>query len=474
MAVTGEGKVFAAYPYGDIEPRFHTSWIHLLVYDAKNNRRVIDGAHLAYGTTNLPHARNQMVDRFLKMDPGPEWFWFIDTDQTFTPDTLDRLVESADPTERPIVGALVYSFNVDQAQKTRPTIWTWTDDGPQRWSTCPRHRMLGPEHGVHGTGTGCLLIHRSVLETVQKSENPAGGTWGDTAWPWFRYGDWINPDGNPDVFGEDLTFMARVGAAGIPVHVNTDVVVGHIKKVVIDDVYHALDTPFDDLLPETYVVVPVKNRLDLTKQLLHQLETQGGYDRIFVFDNGSNVKTRGWLERQKIATVVDAAGKNIHQMWNAGIQMSMRAWPKTNIAILNNDLDLGDEFLARQARTLRSSDLVAVGPNYDNRTIDGDYQEVKGICAARYDGTGGLPGFAFMVRGEAFMRGVPLFDENYQWWFGDNDWLLKLDRLGLKYGIVSDATVTHLEGGSATAKHHDLGDQIAQDEARFRAQWQGR
>lgn len=459
-------KVMVGYPHGKIEPSFHRSLTHLLVWDAKHHRRIVDGAHLMLETTNLPHGRNQIVEQFLELT-DIDWLWFVDTDQTFDPDVLDRMVAVAHPTERPILGALVFSFNVDEpVQKTWPTIWTWKDEGPSRWSTVPRDVLLGPEHGVHATGAGCVLIHRSVFEKMHETGYGAG------SWPYFAYSEWTNPAGEPDVMGEDLTFMARAGALGFPIHVDSRIKVGHRKAITVDDVVHFGEVPWERRLDETYVIIPVKDELALTRRLVGQLVEQGGYRNITLFDNGStDPNMRRWLKDQTHADVIDAAGMNIHQMWNAGIRRIISDWPKANIAVLNNDLEVGPDFLLGLARVLRTTDHVAVGPNYDGRAIDGDSVQVQGICAARYDGTGGFPGFAFMVRGEIFLQGVPPFDEQFSWWYGDNDWLLELDRRGLTYALARDATCVHVDGGSKTASKVDLSAQIAEDEQRFMAKW---
>ena len=453
-------RVLLAYPYGDIEPAFMRSVAHLLVWDAKHHRYVIDGGYLDYQTTNLPHGRNQIVRKFLDFD-GVDYLWFVDTDQEFPPDTLDRLMETCSP-GRPIVGALIYTMDNRKTQRFWPTVWSWDDNGlPQQWSTAPRNRLLGPEHGVAATGTGCVLIHRSVVEKLYAKH-------GHTSWPWFKYSD-IVVNGEPDVFGEDLTFMARAGAEGFPVHVDTRVEVGHVKRLHVGSSDHVRDLPWDRMLPETYVVIPVKDRLDLTKQIIRDLRAQGGYDGLFVFDNGSRKDTREWLAKQDVE-VFDAAGANIHQMWNAGIKEAVARWPKANVAILNNDLKIGPDFLSGLSGALRAADeLVAVGPNYDGREIEGPIQPVRGISANRYDGTGGLPGFAFMVKGEMFAMGFPGFDENLSWWYGDNDFCLNADQRGLIYALVRDATVEHIGGGSQSGAPDPQ--EIATDRAYFEAKW---
>ncbi len=172
----------------------------------------------------------------------------------------------------------------------------------------------------------------------------------------------------------------------------------------------------------TYVVIPVKDNLPLTSALVAQLRDQGGYEAIFVIDNGSSDDTRAWLAARAARgdlVAIDASGMTLHQMWNDGIALSRALHPACNIAILNNNLRIGPGFLARLASALRTDpQLWAVSPNYDARPVDGVQYVTSTFKHA------GLAGFAFMVRGEAFD------DEHFSWWYGDDDLVAQIHAQG--------------------------------------------
>ncbi len=94
---------------------------------------------------------------------------------------------------------------------------------------------------------------------------------------------------------------------------------------------------------------------------------------------------------------------------------------------------------------------------------------VQGICAGRMDGTGGLAGFAFAVRSD-FLDGYR-FPTDMSWWYGDNDLCLSIEQAGGWYGIVPDALVEHVGGGSKTERPADWEERIAADRAAFEAKW---
>jgi GT2 family glycosyltransferase len=203
------------------------------------------------------------------------------------------------------------------------------------------------------------------------------------------------------------------------------------------------------------------------------LREQGGYTDILILDNGSNAETRRWFETQKVAKVAAAMGLGIHEMWNAGAKWAMSLHPRANLLFLNNDIRIGPDFCHTLRNALRSDDeLVAVCPNYDGRTLVEDVAQLHGICANRYDGTGGLAGFAFMVKSELFAAGWE-FPEDCKWWFGDNDLTLTIDQMGGWYGMAGGTTVEHLDGGGKTGKWDDpkMQAQLAADQAVFMEKW---
>jgi GT2 family glycosyltransferase len=218
----------------------------------------------------------------------------------------------------------------------------------------------------------------------------------------------------------------------------------------------------------TFVVVPVKGRLDLTRQLIDDLVTDGGYEALFVLDNGSTDGSTEWIRRQPARMkleAVEAPGDGIYRLWNLGVRMARARRECCNIAILNNDLRIGPRFLPRLTVGLRSSpDLWAVSPNYDGRALKG-VQYVRTTFKGR-----GLAGFAFMVRGEVFDRLA--FDEGFRWWYGEDDFVARIEAEGGRVGIVGDATVEHIGGGSQTVRYTpEMLAAIERDRRRMWAKW---
>ena len=220
--------------------------------------------------------------------------------------------------------------------------------------------------------------------------------------------------------------------------------------------------------PPAMAIIPVKDQLHHTRSILKQLVDQGGYERVFVFDNGSGPETAEYLNGchgQAGIEVVDAAGWALHDMWQDGVDRARARTAGCDIAILNNDLHLGPRFLAGLSASLCSDPaLWAVSPRYDDRPIEG-IEYVSGTFKDR-----GLAGFAFMVRGEAFDRIA--IDRGFHWWFGDDDLVAQIEQHGRKVAITDATWVEHIDGGSQTLKDQDdIWPQLAADWMLMRRKW---
>lgn len=201
---------------------FHRSVVQLLAHDAGVHKRIISGGgdlHIHAGA-NVSTPRNNMVRAFLEF-ANADWLFMIDSDMTFPPDTVERLLEHADPVSAPIVGGLC--FQLDDQRKVQPTIFGAVDADPPRFG-----RFLEWPDGmfrVVATGTGCLLVHKSVFERMRDVQLPNRDRPGfSDAYPWFQETEY---EGGP--VGEDITFCLRAGMLDIPVHVNAGVQLGHVK-----------------------------------------------------------------------------------------------------------------------------------------------------------------------------------------------------------------------------------------------------
>ena len=215
------------------------------------------------------------------------------------------------------------------------------------------------------------------------------------------------------------------------------------------------------------VVLPVKGRLDLTAPLVDEVQSQGGYREFLVLDGGSDYETLGWLRRRAGIRLIERPGSTLHERWNHAIECA----DGNDVVFLTNDivLDGKPNWLGRLCAPLGR--WAATCPNYDKRRDEMGLPVVglSGTCAGIEDGTSGLAGFAFAVRGDVFDN--YRFPTTMKFYSGDRDLVTYLHVRGEPYGMVLGVGVTHINGGAQTLNGPEARAIAIEDQAAFAEKW---
>lgn len=165
----------------------------------------------------MGQARNTITQNWLASPY--EWLLMADSDMVFTPATIRKIREAADPVGRPVVGALCWTF-ADGGRIA--TVYRRDKDDAGRFGFTNYDDVPDDEViQVDATGAAFLLLHRSVITRLEEREPQSRGLW------WAE----LAVDGR--LFGEDFSFCVRCIDAGIPVHVRTGARTGHVKTIVL-------------------------------------------------------------------------------------------------------------------------------------------------------------------------------------------------------------------------------------------------
>jgi hypothetical protein len=210
----------------------HSMW-QLFIHDLGRHGRVRRGGLLAMrcNAGAIAEARNRGVHHFLTGSQVP-WLLWLDTDMGFPPDLAERLVSAADPTDRPIVGALCFAQReVDPdpyggyRTAATPTIFRWAKHGDLEGFDIATDYPPDKVVRCDATGSAAILIHRGVLEQMYAKYGPA---WYDRV------------PAQEGAVGEDLSFCLRARELDIPVHVDTGTKTTHLKHVWVAEAdFHA-------------------------------------------------------------------------------------------------------------------------------------------------------------------------------------------------------------------------------------------
>lgn len=209
-------SVLVTYMHGlEVTHTFMESLFNTFLHDNRTNHYIRGKSAILCGAAGFIDCRNDQLTSLLETDF--EWVWCLDTDMGFTPDTLDRLMTTADPIERPVVGGFCQAVIPRDADgrggwsvEVAPTMYIWDNE---TFKGIPSEDV--PENAVvrvDATGLACLLIHRSVIEALPPE--PCNR---------MQYKDGT-------LIGEDFSLCYQIGVAGFPVHVDTGIKVSHQKS----------------------------------------------------------------------------------------------------------------------------------------------------------------------------------------------------------------------------------------------------
>jgi len=360
--------VTVAYVHSnEVAHSWHMSLVEMFGWDLAHEGRIMRGGWLAMrcGTDGVPAGRNEAARRFLA-EKDADWLFWVDTDMGFAPDTIDRLLEVADPVERPIVGGLCFAQRETSADgmggyrcSPRVTIFDWVrgDNDVQGF----QGRTVFPANSVvqcAGTGSACILIHRSVLERIAGEFGPA----------WYERAP--NPSGG--LYGEDLSFCIRAGALNIPIFVHTGVRTTHLKNLWLSDMDYWQSFISPPAMDQTAVIVPVMRRPANAAPFMASLRASTGLATVYaVADMNDRETANAWKEAG--AVVLNIAGEGsgtFAEKVNIGYRESQAPW----LFLVGDDVRFHPGWLDH-AQTVAADRYHVIGTNDlgSTRVMNGEH-----------------------------------------------------------------------------------------------------
>jgi hypothetical protein len=197
-----------------VDPIVLQSMLGLVNYAAINEIKIVD-----IGITKgqlIDDARNGLAETFLATNT--EWLFWMDSDMTFPKETLVELFKVADEKKTKMVTGVYYQ----RKGNNFPVLWSRgseTETGQisgMENSRAKTNKYVGSflfphpnkkePFKVHAAGYGCVLIHRSVFEVLDR--------------PWFKF--------IPGTCSEDFYFFINAQEAGFELWATPTLDLGHI------------------------------------------------------------------------------------------------------------------------------------------------------------------------------------------------------------------------------------------------------
>ncbi len=197
-----------------VDPKVLQSMLALVNYSANHGVRITD-----IGVTErclIDDARNMMAETFLSR--SAEWIFWMDSDMTFPMDTLTKLFDLAEKKDAKMVSGVYYQ----RRGNNLPVLWSRNEETTEGSVTGimsekgQKNKYMGsfmiphPDKKepfeAHSAGFGCVLVHRSVFEMMDR--------------PWFQF--------IKGTCSEDFYFFVNAHDLGFKLWIDPTIDLGHI------------------------------------------------------------------------------------------------------------------------------------------------------------------------------------------------------------------------------------------------------
>lgn len=214
-----------------VHPKVFQSILAVVAYSCQHGIKVADIGITFREIIDL--ARNNLAEQFLKTDT--EWLFWMDSDMSFPADILEQLFKTAEEKDAKIVSGVYYQ----RKGKNMPVLWSRgdtlasggisaegtikTEQNKYVGSFMFPHQDKKEPFKAHAAGFGCILVHRSVFEVMDR--------------PWFQF--------KQGVCSEDFYFLVNAKDLGFELWVNPVPVLGHLADPVFvtkEDFHRKLNT----------------------------------------------------------------------------------------------------------------------------------------------------------------------------------------------------------------------------------------
>jgi hypothetical protein len=193
-----------------------------VVYSALRSKLPIQSAMRVQGN-QIGRQRQEALD-FWYDKTDFDWVLWVDSDIVLNEDALQKVWNSADPKDRPVVTGTYFisKENERTLMAPYPALFNWTenDNKISYVHPLPADALIK----VGSAGFGFVLMHRNAVTKMRKMYGSV---------PYF------NETGVGENFvSEDINFFRLMGQAGVPLWSHTGATVQHMKRFSLDVNYY--------------------------------------------------------------------------------------------------------------------------------------------------------------------------------------------------------------------------------------------
>lgn len=226
--------------------------------------------------------------------------------------------------------------------------------------------------------------------------------------------------------------------------------------------------------PPCVIGIPMMNLHDRTARVIADLDFDD-FDEVIIFDHASDAPaTLDWLRQieQRPKVTVDRRRiipeDSLYRAWNDTIRYALAHFdaPEIDVVLLNNDVRLPRGFIRCLTRAMRSGGprVLIAYPDATAKRKDGLPRRIRLTPTRGLHADGGMTGWAFAVRAEAFRGEIPFIDERLRFYSGDRDLVHAVESRGYTAARVNGLACEH-RLGATRKRRRDLIEQQRRDMA---------
>lgn len=207
---------------GAVDGKFTASIVNAILLSKNFNINIVTSIRVL---GNQIARQRQIVYETWKKNQT-DWILWIDSDIAFDINSVKMLLDSADKENRPVVSG-TYFISKEPESSIMPATVAAYKDLDEYLIKSIELEINNEVIEIDSCGMGFILMHKSIIEKL------------DNAYPnEFLFKE--NEENKEKFIGEDIAFCRKLKNAGVPIHLNTSVLVGHIKRFYLDHNYYLM------------------------------------------------------------------------------------------------------------------------------------------------------------------------------------------------------------------------------------------
>lgn len=196
-----------------------------------------------------------------------------------------------------------------------------------------------------------------------------------------------------------------------------------------------------------------------------------GVYEVNIYDNGHDddgaESLKLFCETEDKINYVDTRGLTLHGQWNKALQYAKDSHPCT-ITLSNDDLEISDMMVSTVSSVINSSNdyWIAYPANMSQ------HSNKKPLITNGTKADSGMDGCCFMIKSQALVDGLPLIDERFVYWGGDDDIACNVEAMGKRQVRVNTVWVNHVNSATTSKPGFEwMREAVASDRILLKEKW---